>query len=78
MPDKKPKISNWKELWNNLDYGPKGSFIALILILIVLLTPLALQLLFYIILIILCMVAGGLIGTLIGLIIQNYKKSKKK
>jgi len=79
MPNKSqkhPHISGWREFWNSLDYGPKGSLIALIVSFLVLAGPLILKLLLYILIIVLSMALGGLLGTLIGWIIEGRKNRK--
>ncbi len=75
--DKNNKITGWRSFWNNLDYGPRGALIGLVLAVGYFLVPLILRLLLVFLIILMVTLLGAAFGSLIGWIIESYKKKKK-
>ena len=75
---KNRQINGWKDLWKNLDYGPRGAFIGLLLSAGYFLLPLILRLLVVLLIVLMFTLLGAVIGNFFGWIIESAKKNKKK
>ena len=73
---KNPKITGWKSLWKNLEWGPRGALIAFVLTTLYLFVPLIPRVLISIIVIFLMTLLGSLAGMLLEWLVKQTKKKK--
>ena len=73
---KPTKINDWKTLWNNLNWGPRGALIAFVLTSLYLFIPLVPRVLINILKIVLVTLLGALAGALLETFLEQAKNKK--